>query len=58
LIQRFAKPRQREVSEATKKLDEPVSTAPSGLFPATKRFLILRAHTILIFLIPDAITAL
>jgi len=58
LTHRFAKSRQREGSGTAKKLEEPVSTAPSGLFFITQYFLISRINAIFMLFIPDAIFAL
>jgi hypothetical protein len=43
---------------AAKKLEESFSTAPSGFFSATGHFFITLIRAFLVFLMPDAITAL
>jgi hypothetical protein len=58
LTHRFVKIRQREGSGVAKKLEEPIATAPSGLFIYDQAFSDLWTSAIIMFLMPDAITAL
>jgi hypothetical protein len=58
MTNKLIKIRQRDGSGTAKKLEESISTAPSGLFSASKRFQTSKISAIIMFLMPDAIITL